>query len=217
MSHFGKLFIVLEFILYAALLAIDILNLGSSTAVKYTGIILCIFFCFAAVPDKNDRLTALALLFTGAADLFLLVLNSHYIIGILFFCLVQFLYCLKLFAVTGKCVPQEIVLRLGLPAAVTLMLGILGQCNLLNSLAAFYFCNLVINGIKSWICTGPGLFTLGLILFICCDICVGLFNVIPEAGELYRVVSIGMWAFYLPSQVLIALTVILKRERRTFL
>ena len=39
-----------------------------------------------------------------------------------------------------------------------------------------------------------------------CDVCVGLFNVLPPASPLYAAVSVGMWLFYLPSQVLITLS-----------
>lgn len=44
-------------------------------------------------------------------------------------------------------------------------------------------------------------------MFLCCDICVGLHNmptVLPE--WLRRAADIGMWTFYLPSQVMLALS-----------
>ena len=52
-----------------------------------------------------------------------------------------------------------------------------------------------------------GLFRLGLALFLCCDVCVGAFN----APGLFPVpvtafARVGMWLFYLPGQVLIALS-----------
>lgn len=51
------------------------------------------------------------------------------------------------------------------------------------------------------------LFSIGLWLFLCCDLCVGLFQnpqLVPPAVSAF--VSVGMWLFYLPAQVLIALS-----------
>ena len=48
------------------------------------------------------------------------------------------------------------------------------------------------------------LFGAGLALFACCDLCVGLYNLagaVPPAA--YAFARVGMWLFYLPSQVLI--------------
>ena len=44
-------------------------------------------------------------------------------------------------------------------------------------------------------------FAAGLGLFVCCDLCVGAFNL----GLLTGFTRYGMWLFYLPSQVLLAL------------
>ena len=55
-------------------------------------------------------------------------------------------------------------------------------------------------------------FGLGLLLFVGCDLCVGLHNlaaVLPvvDTGPLFSFAQVGMWLFYLPSQVLITLSV----------
>ena len=55
-------------------------------------------------------------------------------------------------------------------------------------------------------------FALGLTLFVGCDTCVGLFNVLPAGSPLYFPASVGMWLFYLPSQVLIALSTLPEKE-----
>ena len=56
------------------------------------------------------------------------------------------------------------------------------------------------------------IFAAGLTLFAGCDLCVGLFNVLPPSAPLYPVSSVGMWFFYLPSQVLIALSALPEKE-----
>ena len=72
--------------------------------------------------------------------------------------------------------------------------------------------------IEAKICTfpHPRMFLIGLILFLLCDINVLLFNLsayINVSSEMYAVLQIAstvlMWAFYLPSQVLIVLSVLL--------
>ena len=62
----------------------------------------------------------------------------------------------------------------------------------------------------------PIVFLIGLILFLLCDINVLLFNLssyINVSSQMYAVLQIAstvlMWAFYLPSQVLIVLSVLL--------
>lgn len=74
------------------------------------------------------------------------------------------------------------------------------------------------NDIETKICTFPHpvMFLIGLVLFLLCDINVLLFNLssyINVSSQTYAVLQIAstvlMWAFYLPSQVLIVLSVLL--------
>lgn len=91
------------------------------------------------------------------------------------------------------------------------------EVDLLLVLTCFYFMSLALNVVFAFrnrtFSSFSRLFAYGLILFICCDINVGIFNLadfININGEvyrtLYRVSTLGMWFFYLPSQVLIALS-----------
>ena len=84
----------------------------------------------------------------------------------------------------------------------------------LNLLAGLYFSQLLSNTILAWTRRGRRwrLFALGLTLFVGCDVCVGLFNALPPGSPRYFAVSIGMWLFYLPSQVLIALSALPPKE-----
>ena len=51
------------------------------------------------------------------------------------------------------------------------------------------------------------LFFAGLVLFLCCDLCVAAFQ-FPEylPPAVFSFVRVGMWLFYLPGQALIALS-----------
>ena len=58
-----------------------------------------------------------------------------------------------------------------------------------------------------------GRIALGLTLFVGCDLCVGLFNArLSGSLPLHLLVYLGMWFFYLPSQVLIALSALPEKE-----
>jgi len=66
---------------------------------------------------------------------------------------------------------------------------------------ALYFSQLVSSTLLAW-SVRRWIFAAGLTLFVCCDLCVGMFNL----GILRAFSSVGMWLFYLPSQVLIVLS-----------
>lgn len=199
-------FLAAEAILYAAFLTLDLLGRGGQTVwLKYAGILLCLAAVLLSALRGGDRQTAAALALTAGADLFLLVLNRHYAVGVLLFLCVQTLYFLRLRRAGA---PRALWLRAGLPLLLGLGLCWLRMAAPLNLLAALYFSQLLSNTVLAW--TLPGsrrrLFALGLTLFVGCDLCVGLFNSGLVSAGLYRAASVGMWAFYLPSQVLIALS-----------
>lgn len=70
-------------------------------------------------------------------------------------------------------------------------------------LPLFYFLNLCVNTAEAFaLGKAQRTFAWGLLLFICCDICVGAYNM-----ELFTAFTWwGSWLFYLPSQVLIVLS-----------
>ena len=81
--------------------------------------------------------------------------------------------------------------------------GLLSPLDLLaGAYFSFFACNVMqASGLEN------KLFFAGLCLFLCCDICVGLHNmpsVLPD--WLQSAARIGMWTFYLPSQVMIVLS-----------
>lgn len=204
-------FLAVEALLYAVFLTMDLSQAGSSTVpVKYAGILLCVAFALLAAGRGGDRLVPLALALTAAADWFLLVRNDHYAAGVAVFLCVQAAYLIRLSrAGAGPCWP----LRAGIAAAAALGLAALRLAAPLNLLAGLYFSQLLSNTLLAWTRPHFRLFALGLTLFVGCDLCVGLFNVgLPSPG-LYRAVSLGMWFFYLPSQVLIALSSLPEKEK----
>lgn len=198
-------FLALEGLLYAAFLTLDLLGRGSETnGLKYVGILLCLAFALLCALRGGDRLTAPALALTAAADWFLLIRNDHLLVGVALFLCVQTLYLLRLRR-TGA--PPALYLRAGLALLAGVALYQLDMATPLNLLAGLYFSQLVSNTILAWTAKAR-LFAAGLTLFVCCDICVGLFH----CGLFLPFASVGMWLFYLPSQVLIVLSALPKKE-----
>jgi hypothetical protein len=202
-----------ELALYLTFLCLDLLRPGSGADIpfKYLSILLCLLFSLTAPPVTERRLVSAALAFTLLADTFLLVLNRRYTLGVALFCVVQLLYLARiLLASKGRLRPTLVLVRrAALAAAALALLQVLGALSLLNALSGVYFTQLLANGAESLTLRRRGrpyiLFSIGLFLFIGCDICVGLHNLVPAsaAGAFARV---GMWLFYLPSQVLLTLS-----------
>lgn len=189
-------FLAVEGLIYCGFLALDLVGRGGQTiTLKYTGILLCLLYALLCALRGGDRLVFPALLLTAGADWFLLVRGEYLTVGLILFLAVQTLYLLRLRRLgAGSHFFLRAVSALLLGAAVFL----LRMASTLNLLAALYFSQLLSNTILAWERRGH-LFAIGLSLFVCCDICVGLFNL----GLLLPFAQVGMWLFYLPSQVLI--------------
>lgn len=201
------LFLTVEAILYAAFLIWDLTVGGpGSNPIKFAGILLCLAYSLYLSRQGGCRLVSAALALTVLADVFLLLLNAHYALGIALFCLVQGLYFIRIVRGGGR---NLWGLRLGLFLLSLVVLKLLDLLIPLNILALFYFTNFFCNALASLSCSGRSmrLFSIGLWLFLCCDLCVGLFQnpqLVPPAMSPF--VSVGMWLFYLPAQVLITLS-----------
>ena len=205
-------FPAVEGVIYLAFLALDLTGRGgASVPVKYGGVLLCLLFALACALRGGDRLVPAALALTAGADWFLLVRNDHYAVGVALFLCVQTVYYLRL---RRGGAPAAWPLRAGLALAAGLGLYGLGLASPLNLLAGLYFSQLLSNTVLAWTKTGRRwrIFAAGLALFVGCDLCVGLFNTLNAASPLYPAVSLGMWFFYLPSQVLIALSALPDKE-----
>ena len=201
------LFLCAEALLYAAFLTLDVLDVPEPGVwLKYIAVLLCLLFALLCARRGGDVLIFLALTFTAAADLFLLAADRGYVWGVLLFVGVQSLYRIRL---RRDGAPPCPLLRAALPLLLGILLFALKLASPLNLLAAVYFSQLLINVLLAW--AHPGLFPLGLTLLLCCDLCVGLTNT-SLFPALTGAAQLGMWLFYLPSQVLMALCALPKKE-----
>lgn len=199
-------FLSAEGVLYAAFLTLDLAGRGGRTVpIKYAGILLCLAFSLLCAARGGDRLVPAALALTACADWFLLVRNDGYALGVALFLCVQAVYFVRLRRAGA---PAAWPLRCGLALGAGLAVYAAGMASQLNLLAALYFSQLVSNTALAWTRKGGEgrRFALGLTLFVGCDACVGLFNALPRGSPLHPAVSVGMWLFYLPSQVLVSLS-----------
>lgn len=201
-------FLSVEGAVYACFLVLDLIGQGDQTTfIKYAGILLCLAFSLLG----GDRLVPLALALTAGADWFLLVRNDHYALGVALFLGVQTVYYVRLRRAGAD---SAWILRSALALGVGLGVYALRMASPVNLLAALYFSQLASNTLLAWRLKGRRwrTFALGLTLFVGCDVCVGLFNALPPDAPPYFTVSTGMWLFYLPSQVLIALSALPEKE-----
>ena len=124
--------------------------------------------------------------------MFLLVINDYYEVGLIFFIVVQLIYFFHLTKQTNY--KFFIFVRLLFIVIGLFILIKIDYFDLLNILVIFYFSNLLINTIQSY-STNSILLKVGLSLFVCCDICVGMFNIF-NSGVLFELSSYLMWIFY---------------------
>ena len=198
-----KLFIGIEIIAYSIIVASDISGAWNADLLKFSAIALSLLYSAYTSKNGGDKLVTPALAFTLCADV-LLLLDDHYAIGVALFCLVQGLYFVRIFRNNGRHSMWGI--RALLLAAALAALLCCDMLTPLNILAAVYFTSFVCNLLQSF-SIGNRMFSLGLMLFICCDICVGMHNLqVFSTAVLYEFTKVGMWLFYLPSQVLISLS-----------
>lgn len=217
----NKAFPVLSGLLWATFLFLDVTRIGDSTWIKFAGICLCCVTALLGAGTLDGKLVAAALCFTVAADWFLLVLDKHYTLGVALFLTVQGLYAYRLYLFRGKhasvpgfgfrilffillilCSAQLAYMaygwRDGPPRySVTQTLW----STFTSLLPLYYFINLCINTFEAF-ALKKTVFAWGLLLFVCCDVCVGAWNLNLLPGF----TRVGMWLFYLPSQVLIVLS-----------
>ena len=185
-------FIIIELSIYVCFIAMDLLGINS-TYIKYAGIILCFVFSML----NKQRLKSLAFALTLVADYFLLVINDYYLIGIIAFICVQLVY--HIFLGNKNNYKSSLFLGLLFMSIGLIALSYTLNLNALSILAIIYFGNLLVNVYMSH--QKNKVIFLGFVLFMFCDICVGLHNMFLTNHTL----SILMWVFYLPSQVLISL------------
>ena len=220
-STLKKVFLILvllvELFLYTLFLYFDFndINIEISNWLKYVGIIICFLTSLIPIFSKNSAKTQyfipFSLFFTLVSDYFLLINTDKnlYIFGVVIFIIVQLSYFIYIETLKKNKTSFliSLIFRIVLSSMLIIILSIL-QFDLLSIVSACYFVELLMNFITSLSLIKINkfflIFSIGLLLFIGCDISVGLTNLDLFEGHIKNLVSNLMWIFYLPSQVLIS-------------
>ena len=205
------LFLAAELVLYGL-----ILTTAGKTLIwsEFISIVLC--FAFALLHwGKPFMIGGLAL--TVCADFCLVVCDPiQQLWGMVFFLGAQTLYAVMLHR--QKLARGLLIARLPLSVAVEFIaVLILGEnTDPLALVSVLYYVNLIMNMICAFTrFREHRLLAIGFVLFILCDTVIGLqvaaggYLPIPEGSLVHRIIFSGFhlsWFFYLPSQVLLALS-----------
>ncbi|BCJ99947.1 lysoplasmalogenase family protein [Anaerocolumna chitinilytica] len=224
-------FVTAELLLYLIFMTGDIFGypgLDTVTLVKYCSILLCNVFTLTYALKYRRRenfILSGGLFFTAVSDYFLLF-TDNFTFGMLTFCAVQILYLVYLYFLgeRRRGVAGRLLVNILLWAAALLILLILQlPVSLLLITAAFYFISILHNvitavgNVRHKFSNRNLIFAVGMILFLLCDINVGIYNmdgfITVESmtfQKLYHFSEIAMWMFYLPAQVCISISGIFK-------
>ena len=219
-------FVLAEIIIYITYQTYDFAYGTNLIYLKYAGILTCLAFAAVGIYfyGKDGIVVTVALVFTAISDLFILVLNKYFEVGICTFILTQIVHIIRIYLINGKKPYITLGVRLGV---VAVLLAVLGGLGMLNSavvvLAVIYFPQLLINTIESALLIKIDkkyiLLFAGLLLFTICDICVGVDNMggingnasdatigVAISEGLKNFVHSTIWTVYLPAQVCIVLS-----------
>ncbi|MDO5292129.1 MAG: lysoplasmalogenase family protein [bacterium] len=159
--------------------------------------------------EKDVLILRAAIGFTLVSDTFLL-LTDYKELGVSTFIVVQLCYWYRLHKY--KMTDLGITFLIWTCVVVGISIARL-PLDFLLLITAFYFICLLRNVWYSLSHGGNLLFRIGLVLFLLCDLNVGLFNltqyvsVSATLGQfLYSCSSVLIWVFYLPSQVCLSLS-----------
>lgn len=190
-------FLMIEILIYLSFLALDLMSALDTKWIKFASILLVALMS----PLLEQKLLTAALITTAFADIFLLLLDRWYFLGVLMFGIVQLFYSVylksgKVFILQGLLVLISVIISIGTGSINAIAVGYI----------AIFFINLMqaFARARQKKTSSSMLFLLGLTLFFCCDLCVGYYN--TGSGPMWSFARIAMWGFYLPGQVLILLS-----------
>lgn len=218
---------VLLFLLAQAALfpLIQLTSADISSLSSYASILLVFLFALFTVGKGDGRgFVRLGILFTLVADYYLVIAEDAYLEGVFAFLLTQTAYFLHLLIKErrGGVRFLNVLTRVAFSTIFMLVAcAILGEsADRLAIVSVVYYANLLTNLIFALaIGKGERIFSLGLILFAMCDLCIGLETLFTSylSSDLFGFMygeNINLpWVFYQPSQVLIGLRLLPKVKK----
>ena len=208
-------FLLIEGGLFAVILIREATG-PDETALRFLSVAVAAFFAaelFIMRRGKEQLLLLFAMIFTVAADVFLVLLDRHYELAVGLFLIAQCLHGVRILIGGKRKILPSVIARVSLSVLSIIALLIFKFFALLTVLGVLYAAEILMNFIDSGLSIRREkrfiLSFVGFFLFILCDVTVGLNGIgrgfgIPE--NVLRVLSDLTWVFYLPSQVLIVLS-----------
>lgn len=199
---------------------------GNGAHLRYATVVLACLFCICFSERSLEYvMIQIALITTVWADRFLVLPPSpQQLPGMIFFSMTQLAYAMAL------CLTERSPGRLrfwlwarGILSAVAVAatFAVLGKgADAVAVISVFYYANLALNIAMAWTqLPRRAVMAVGLSLFLCCDTVIGLsfldgYLPVSETSLIYRLIHPGFdlaWAFYLPSQMLLAVSLLPKR------
>lgn len=195
-----------------------ILTTGGRTLVwsSYISIVLCFLFALIHLRKENILLVA-GLLLTVCADTCLVLLDPiQQLWGMVFFFFAQSCYCIHLHRAASNRTSLWIRMALMIAAEVLCIFVLPSEPDALAIVSVAYYGHLIMNIADAiFKRKQEPLLPWAFVLFILCDTVIGLqvmnssYLPLPEDSLIHDILYCGFnlaWFFYLPSQVLIALS-----------
>lgn len=193
---------------------------------QYISIGLCLAFSLIFIKaDKFNLFISIGLLLTLGADTFLVMIRpQNKLAGMIFFLAAQIVYCVYLMLKNKN--KKVNIINLSIRIIGSILISIIAYLVLkdafdaLSLVSSVYIFNELVNIVFSFFTFGENkLFSIGFVLFFVCDIFIGLSVAngvyLQISSSLASAISNGLlsWAFYVPSQTLIALNTSLRLKK----
>ena len=197
-------------------------------ACQFGAIILaCLFCAVLAQKSREYAFTQLALVCTVCADYFLVWTQPmKQLPAMIFFLCAQTAYAARLYLLAEKTERRvQLISRAALCAVIVgVTLVVLGQnADALAIVSMLYYAQLILNVVFAFVkFRSRTMLAIGFLLFLLCDTVIGLdlingyLPISPDA-LLYKIIRPGFnlaWVFYLPSQVLLSLSLLTNKFKK---
>jgi len=210
------LFLSIESMLYIFILFMD---LGKyHRLIAFISILICFIYVVLNFKKNNhdDKIMLIAFIATLSADYFLTLHSKQVLLGTFLFFVSQVFFFLRIHLSNHK-IDDKIIIVYTFTYFLCLILLylIIGYIDLLLIVSLLYYVCLCLNMIYAWITKHKILlFAIGLTLYVCADFMVGLKSsgsyVTFAQGSIFDILihfPINLiWVFYLPTQILFALS-----------
>lgn len=194
---------------------------------SFCSIVLCfVFVIFFDVRKQDINLLQIALFFTMISDMFLILFRGFQVIAMISFTIVQITYAVRLLNYSDS--KKENIINLCLRVILTILVEILVLAVFLKSfdwllfICSIYATNFLVNIVFSFIHIRSNfIFPFALVLFLICDFFVAIDCASPYIdlsgnaffAKIFALPFSLAWVFYLPAQVLLALSLFTTKKK----